>query len=310
MIGSALLANKGSKNKLPDIQPVNFNQLNNDAYEADILAMQRSIDAEKRFSPETYELRQQGQQALLDELMNPSTNLSPELRDAIYQQAFQPAQQLQAVELPQNQLLERSRANILDQLNLGGELPLSVRQEIARASAGRAGQVGLSGQAGNDLVARDLGLSALGLQQQRQQAALAAGSQQQQEAMQQQSYIDSVNRANVTLQQQQQNKVFDVANFLDAQAEQAANRRMQISQLGMSTARPTAGLSGADASNIAIANMNAQTAQASNIAQMNAANSAARGSMFGSLLGAGAQLGAAYMGAPKTGGGGTGGAVA
>jgi hypothetical protein len=75
-----------------------------------------------------------------------------------------------------NSLLQHSADSILEQLALGGSLSPETQNAVMRGSLQRAGQSGIAGsQAGRGLVARDLGLTSLQLQQQRQAAALQAG---------------------------------------------------------------------------------------------------------------------------------------
>ena len=76
-----------------------------------------------------------------------------------------------------NPLLRGAAERIMGQLNLGGKLDAETQNAAARNALQGAAQGGIAGSgAGRGLVARDLGLTSLALQQQRQQAALGAGN--------------------------------------------------------------------------------------------------------------------------------------
>ncbi len=67
-----------------------------------------------------------------------------------------------------NQLEQATTKSILDQLNLGGELPDEIKQQVQRSALGSGISSGLGiSPAGRGLVARDLGLTGLDLLNQR-----------------------------------------------------------------------------------------------------------------------------------------------
>ena len=85
-----------------------------------------------------------------------------------------------------NALTQSAADSILQQLNLGGALDPETQSAVVRGALSGGGRAGIVGsEAGRGLVARDLGLTSLQLQQSRQQNALNAGVAQSQLGVQQ-----------------------------------------------------------------------------------------------------------------------------
>jgi hypothetical protein len=223
--------------------------------------IQDAIRLEQQYSPETYALRQQSTQALLDESKKPTQTgyLQDSLR-ARYDQGFAPSA-----------LTQGAYDKALADLNEGGNIPLEVRNAVTRgalgSTAGATGNLGL----GRDLAARDLGLTSLSLRNQRLQQAQSVG----------QAYDQ-----NILAQLQAQQGLAAGINDL-GQAD--LSRRLAIAQFGQAIDRPSSGLSSSDVVNLMVGNSNAAQAAAANKANNQAAFNQG-------LLTLGGQLGGAAIG--------------
>jgi hypothetical protein len=220
-----------------------------------------AIRLEQQYSPETFALRQQSTQALLDEAGRPTNTaeLQASLMDR-YRQGFAPSALSQAA-------YDRAQA----ELALGGQLDRETQNAVTRAAlsrtAGTTGNLGL----GRDVSARDLGLASMAVQQQRLNQAQQFG----------QAYDQ-----NLLAQLQAQQGLAGSVNDL-GQAE--LSRRLALAQFGQSIARPESGLTPDSVVNLMVGNSNARQAAAANKAN----NQAAFGN---SLLTLGGQLGGAALG--------------
>lgn len=158
----------GSKSKsvkVPDYKPLDINQLITDARTNAAQNYASSFALESQFRPGTAALRGYTDQSLTD-LAN-GTDAGQAARNSL----------LGGLTGQPNALLGESAESILKQLRLGGSLDPETQNLIARTALARGGQAGLAGSgAGQGLVARDLGLTSLGLIQSRQAAAQAAGT--------------------------------------------------------------------------------------------------------------------------------------
>lgn len=166
-----------------------------------------------------------------------------------------------------SELFQSAADRILADLNLGGQLSADTQSAVVRGALSGAGASGVLGsEAGRGLVARDLGLTSLQLQQARQQAALQAGQIQSQLGLQQaQQYLQSLGLGidATTGQLQQAGSLYNMAN-----------QQML----------PEAGLSSADIANVSVGQTNAQNQAAMQAAGIRAANTSATiGGITGAL---------------------------
>ena len=179
-----------------------------------------------------------------------------------------------------NPLLKASQDRIMGQLNLGGNLDAETQNAVARGALQGAGSAGISGSgAGAGLVARDLGLTSLGLMQQRQQAAQSAGGLQ----------------AQLGLQGQQLGLQDYMGRFGAAQG--AAGQDMQSTGLlgSLIDARqmPNGGLSSTDIANLYSGQNNAQNQVNSNNA---AISQQQKNQQLNAMLGLGTTAAGLYAG--------------
>lgn len=170
-------------------------------------------------------------------------------------------------------LFQSAADKILADLNLGGELSAETQSAVVRGALSGAGRSGVIGsEAGRGLVARDLGLTSLQLQQARQNAALNAGNLQSQLGLQQ-----------VNLDQNAYSKYLQALGLgVDAttgQLSQAAS----LYNLGNGQVLPEAGLTSSDIANATVGQTNTYNQNLMNAAGIRAANNSA---MVGGITGA------------------------
>lgn len=165
-----------------------------------------------------------------------------------------------------SELFQSAADKILADLNLGGKLDAETQAAVTRGALQGAGASGILGsQAGRGLVARDLGLTSLQLQQARQQAALQAGQIQSQLGLSQaQQYLQSLGLA---------------VDATTGQLQQAGN----LYGLTQSIPLPESGLTSSDIANVTVGQTNAGNQAAMQAAGIRAAN---QSQVIGGITGA------------------------
>ena len=167
-IYSSNQAKKAAQASMP--KPLDLNKLIEDARSQYAKNYSDQLALERQFNP--------GQAALRDLSNAGLTNLSTgnttalRARDSLLASGRSDLLDTGAA----NPLLAESSDSILNSLRLGGNLSAETQNAVTRGALQKGGFAGISGsQAGRGLVARDLGLTSLALEQQRQQAGLTAG---------------------------------------------------------------------------------------------------------------------------------------
>lgn len=224
---------------------------------------------EEQFNPEVAALRRQATESLLGYTNGPDTG-----RDALRSSLFndfntgnQP--------LARSALLDDAIAKARSDLAMGGGLSTSTRNEVTRRAGANAASMGggVPGL-GRDIAARDLGISALGLEQARLQAAGALGAQDQ---------------AVLAQQAQLANQNFDrrmsTASLLSDLDGQTFAQRLALANFGQSIARPESGLSPSSLVDLTVGNSNASSAAAANAAAVRAQQGQNTMQLGGQLLG-------------------------
>lgn len=184
-----------------------------------------------------------------------------------------------------SELFQSAADRILADLNLGGQLSADTQSAVVRGALQGAGGAGVLGsEAGRGLVARDLGLTSLQLQQARQNAALQAGQIQSQLGLQQaQQYLQALGLGvdATTGQLQQAGSLYNMAN-----------QQML----------PESGLTSSDIANVSVGQTNAYNQNLMNAAGMRAANTSSTiGNITGALQqGLGLYAGLSAMGKTPT----------
>lgn len=168
--------------------------------------LQNSINLENEFLPGTALLRQTSNQ--LNANLSQGLTAAQRTQAGLVDQAGRPI--TDPASAVNNPLTLSSLSSILQSLNRGGKLDPDVQAQAVQAALQKAGAAGISGSgAGRGLVARDLGLTSLGLLQQRQNQALQAGSAYgslalQGQGLQLQDYLGRLQGTNQAVGQQMQ----------------------------------------------------------------------------------------------------------
>lgn len=242
-----------------------------------------SAALEQQFSPEVAALRRQATESLLGYTSGADTGRDA-LRSALYSD-FTSA----GAPLARSSLLDDAVSRAKADLALGGQLSTSARNEVTRRAGATAAGVG-GGSLGlaRDITARDLGISAMNLENQRLQAASALGAQDQ---------------AFLGQQAQLANQNFDrrlsTASLLSDLDSQTFGQRLGLAQFGQSIARPETGLSPSSLVDLTVGNSNASSAAAANAAAIRAQQGQNTAALGGQLLGLAGGLYANRQQTPK-----------
>jgi len=247
---------------------VNITELDEQARELAKRNLADSAALEQQFNPEVANLRRAATESLLS-YTNPDTARDT-LRGALYSDFTTNNQPL-----ARSSLLDSAIAKAGSDLALGGQLSTSARNEATRRAGATASTVGGGALGlGRDLSARDLGLSAMALEQQRLNTAAQLGGQDQ-------AVIQAQNAA---LQQQLAQRASTAALISDLQG-QTFNERLGLANFGQSIARPESGLTGSSLVDLTVGNTNASSAAAANAAAIRAQQGANYMGFGGQLLG-------------------------
>lgn len=227
--------------------------------------LKRSLQLEQQYTPELAAARQAASANLLQQLTG-----APAIAR---QQALMQASDL-AANRGVSSLTQSAADRILADLNLGASLDTETQSAVMRGALSGAGGAGILGsQAGRGLLARDLGLTSIQLQQARQQQALAAGGQ-----------LDAAYLQSLGL----------LGNLTGSQLGLAS----QIpNALGPT---PEAGLSASDIANVSVGQTNAYNQNLMNAAGLRSANTTSTIGNITSALSQGLGLAAGFGALSKT----------
>lgn len=174
-------------------------------------------------------------------------------------------------------LLEAAIAKARENLGLGGKLDIDTQNAVTRRGLATAASVGGGGLGlGRDVVARDLGLTSLQLQQQRLNDASKIGAQE--------FGVEQEN--NNTLFNNSAN-VLNQIQLLRAIQDGKFGRNLAAAQYGQSIAPPVVGLDPASAGNIMVGNANNAQAALANKANISGQQSSNYANLAGNALGYG-----------------------
>ncbi len=189
-----------------------------------------------------------------------------------------------------SELLNQAIAKAQSDLALGGDLPLDVRNLVARNAAAKAGGLG-NIRLGGDISARDLGLTSLDLANRRLSNAQALGQAQlgadqfNNQLAQQAGIFNSGQRQQAG--QFGQGYMLNQAQLLQSLANGDYAKALSAAQFGQSLQTPVVGLDPSAVANLYVGNQNAGTAAGLQAAQIGAAQAQGSSQLGGSLLGAG-----------------------
>lgn len=144
---------------------------------------------------------------------------------------------------PESSLLKSAAGRAQEELDMGGELPLDIRNLVTRRALAKSGAVSGGLGLGRDLSARDLGLTSLQLRQQRLQNAADIGQ------------LDATGLIN-NLQ------------LLRSMSDSNFGRNLSAAQFSQSIPQPVVGLDPSSVANLAVGNANNAGAAATNRANI------------------------------------------
>lgn len=186
--------------------------------------------------------------------------------------------------LAANPIQDKVNAATMQDLDNLGQLPLAVRNQVARASAQSAGQGGyLGSRAAGGYSARDLGLSALGLRDQQLSRGNLVGQQERALAQQQQAMQAQIQQVNRTIAEANKQRRLQTAGQLQSVLQPSQQSMAYVGN----TPRPTAGLGPGDIASIQVAQDNAANQYALQSAGVQAQQQNANQSFWGGIAGLG-----------------------
>lgn len=231
-----------------------------------------SNELEAKYDPQTAALRTQANDQLSSQLSGDTNSIN--LRNSILSKLLGSAE---AVSNPEDiSLIRESNQAILDDLRLGGSIDPETQSAVVRAALQTSGNAGTLGSAASrGLVARDIGLTSLQLEQQRQDRALNAGNS---------LYSNKIAGANL---------MGNVGNLASTAVAQDLQRVGTISQLIDAREKPTAGLDPSSVVDLMIRNNDTQNSKYVQSGNISANKAASVGNALGSGIG---QLGSLFAG--------------
>lgn len=187
-------------------QPLDISKIIADARSAAETNISTSINLENQYLPGTAALRTTTNNAL--QTLGNGTGTGTVAQNSLLSQI--------GTSNATNPLLQESANRIMDNLRLGGHLGQDAQSAAVQGALQQGGASGISGSgAGRGLVARDLGLTSIGLENQRIGAAQSAGATQAQLA--QSDYASRLGLATGAAGQQAQQSGL-LASLVDARA--------------------------------------------------------------------------------------------
>lgn len=176
----------------------------------------------------------------------------------------------------QTPLLQAAIAKAKSDLAMGGRLSNETQNAVTRSGLAKAGTVAPGGLGlGRDIVARDLGLTSMDVEQRRLVNASQLGGQELQRA-QFDTNTSFNNNANL----------LNAVQLLNAGQSNQFNRNLAAAQYGQSIRQPVVGLDPGAVANIAVGNSNNASAALSNQANIYGQQSQNWGNLAGQLGGA------------------------
>ncbi len=218
----------------------------------------QSAELERQLTPEVPQLRTAANNALLGQIGN-SSAASTNAENLLNGGGL-------SVDSP---LLKAAIMKAQQNLALGGQLDTDTQNAVTRRGLATAATVGGGGLGlGRDVVARDLGLTSLDLQQQRLNDASRIGGQE----------VDMNNSSAANL--------LNHVSLLNSLNNARNANNLGIAQYAESIQRPIVGLDPGSAASLQISNNNAAGALAANQAEIKAKQNAGYANLAGQALGA------------------------
>lgn len=278
-----IAANKAAKAQqkaLNQVQGVNIADAIQAARDQAESNAKTSNELEAKYNPGTAYLRGVVDEQVGQQLSGDTETIN--LRNSILQKMLGSAESLADPE--SIDLIKESNQAILDDLRLGGSIDPETQAQVVRSALQTSGSSGTLGSAASrGLVARDLGLTSLQLQQTRQDRALNAGNA---------LYANRLNGANL---------MGNVGNLATTAAAQDLQRVGSLGQLIDAREKPTAGLDPSSVVDLMVRNNDTQNSKYIAQGNVSAAKTAAIGNTIGNGIG---QIGSIFAGGLAGAGGG------
>lgn len=270
--GSVYAANKASKTaaEAAKASQVDVNALDEQTRRIAQQNAQQSAELERLMTPEVPQLRTAANQGILQGL----APTEAENAARAYLMAHLTDQTAGAASSP---LLAEAARVAQEQLALGGELPLDVRNLVARQALSRAGTFAGPGGGlgmGRDIVARDLGLTSLDLLNSRLGNAAAVGGQQ-----------AGLSQFNSNLQLQNNQSLMQRIAALQDVDNAGFGRQLAAGTYAQNIQQPIVGLDPTAYANLTVGNANNQGAALANRANIQGTQGQNYMNLAGNLLG-------------------------
>lgn len=261
-------AAKGAAGQAAASTQIDIDALNQKITELSKSNAMASAELEKQLTPEVPGLRTAANQGIMGGINDPSLNLQNS-----YLMNMMGGQAPQA----QSPLLQAAIAKAQADLGLGSSLSPELQNLVTRKGLATAGTVapGTLGL-GRDIVARDLGLTGLQVEQQRLQNASQLGSAEL-----------GANQFNVGTDLNNRNQQLAIIQLLQAITGQKFSQNLAAGQYAQSIRQPIVGLDPGSAGNIAMGNANNMGAAYTSQANISGAQSQGMTNLGGQLIGAG-----------------------
>lgn len=272
-VAGGLLANSQAKKVAG--QAANASQVDIDALDAKTREIAKknalqSAELERQLTPEVPQLRTAANQGVM-------AGLAPSASDQAAESFLLQSLGHPAASQLNTPLLRAAIAKAHSDLALGGELPLDVRNMVARRAASTAGTVAPGGLGlGRDITARDLGLTSLDLSNQRLQNASQLGGQEL-----------ALEGENANLGFNNAAHALNIVQLLQQLSGARFGRNLAAAQYGESIQRPVVGLDPGSVADVTIGNSNNRGAALANQANIAGQSSQNLFNFGGQMLGYG-----------------------
>lgn len=267
-------------------EPIDLDELDGIIRGLSMRNLEDGIAAEERFRPEFAAMRGEADAAMRERLRTSGRDQFSELRERYMSDLMGEDTFLDMPELQRSELMDASYAQALGDLELGGQLPREIQNQVMRQAMAQGGADRMGTQSGRDIVARDLGLTGMGLRNQRLQTAAGLGQFQTQQNTGQQALRDSINRANMQIGANRRGERAQGLSFLE---ELGFRDYAAATQSAQGTPLPQMGLDPGSAADIIIADKQAQSAAMQAQAAMLAQASSAKNQGYSDAIGGIAQ---------------------
>lgn len=250
-LAGQLIAKNQQKKALAGQKGVDIDALDQKARDIAARNARESAALEEALTPEVPQLRRTANRGVLSGLGSSDSEMASE--SALMKGLDGPG-----VAQVQSPLLQAAIAKAKADLELGGTLPLDVRNMVARRAGAQAGTVGGNMGLGRDIAARDLGLTSLDLSNQRLQNASTIGGQEMQMGF-----------GNADIDFRNAGTMLSQIQMLNSINQNRFGRNLAAAGYGESIQRPTVGLDPGSVVDLTVGNTNMSNAAAANKANIN-----------------------------------------